>query len=348
MRFLDKMERKFGRYAIRNLPLIMIVLLVAGYTLSALFPSAANYYAFIPPYIMRGEIWRLITWVLMPPSRLDIFTVIMLLFYCWIARTLAATWGDFLFNVYIFGGILITDIGMMLTYAFLNHAGTTDAYMQIMYIPAFMTTYYILTTILIAYALTYPNMQVLLYFFIPVKMSWMGILYGAFIAYDFFRAKMLVPRVVIACALLNFAVYFLMTSNLRHLTPSELKRKAKFRKAVGSGKKEGSGSFFGGFGAGKSTPSGGYTRSNDGTGSRQGQGAASARSFPGRRAAQDYTKIYPNGARHKCTICGRTELDDPNLEFRYCSKCEGSHEYCQDHLFTHKHIKNGVPAEPQG
>ena len=65
-------------------------------------------------------------------------------------------------------------------------------------------------------------------------------------------------------------------------------------------------------------------------------------------AAQDYTKIYPNGARHKCTICGRTELDDPNLEFRYCSKCEGSHEYCQDHLFTHKHIKNGVPAEPQG
>ena len=185
---------------------------------------------------MRGEIWRLITWVLMPPSRLDIFTVIMLLFYYWIARTLAATWGDFLFNVYIFGGILITDIGMMLTYAFLNHAGTTDAYMQIMYIPAFMTTYYILTTILIAYALTYPNMQVLLYFFIPVKMSWMGILYGAFIAYDFFRAKMLVPRVVIACALLNFAVYFLMTSNLRHLTPSELKRKAKFRKAVGGGK----------------------------------------------------------------------------------------------------------------
>ena len=81
MRFLDNMERKFGRYAIRNLPLIMIVLLVAGYTLSALFPSAANYYAFIPPYIMRGEIWRLITWVLMPPSRLDIFTVIMLLFY---------------------------------------------------------------------------------------------------------------------------------------------------------------------------------------------------------------------------------------------------------------------------
>ena len=46
---------------------------------------------------------------------------------------------------------------------------------------------------------------------------------------------------------------------------------------------------------------------------------------------------YAQGARHKCAICGRTELDDPNLEFRYCSKCNGNFEYCQDHLFTHQH-----------
>ena len=42
---------------------------------------------------------------------------------------------------------------------------------------------------------------------------------------------------------------------------------------------------------------------------------------------------------HKCAVCGRTEEDDPNLEFRYCSKCNGNYEYCQDHLFTHEHIK---------
>ena len=33
-------------------------------------------------------------------------------------------------------------------------------------------------------------------------------------------------------------------------------------------------------------------------------------------------------AKHKCAICGRTELDDPNLEFRFCSKCNGNYEYC--------------------
>ncbi len=37
--------------------------------------------------------------------------------------------------------------------------------------------------------------------------------------------------------------------------------------------------------------------------------------------------------KHKCAICGRTEKDDPNLEFRFCSKCNGNYEYCQDHLF---------------
>ncbi len=41
---------------------------------------------------------------------------------------------------------------------------------------------------------------------------------------------------------------------------------------------------------------------------------------------------------HKCAVCGRTEKDDPNLEFRYCSKCAGSLEYCQDHLYTHRHV----------
>lgn len=50
-------------------------------------------------------------------------------------------------------------------------------------------------------------------------------------------------------------------------------------------------------------------------------------------------KIVPRAAaRHKCAVCGRTEKDGAELEFRYCSKCEGSYEYCQDHLYTHKHV----------
>jgi hypothetical protein len=43
--------------------------------------------------------------------------------------------------------------------------------------------------------------------------------------------------------------------------------------------------------------------------------------------------------RHKCAVCGRTELDDDNLEFRFCSKCDGNYEYCMEHLFTHTHVQ---------
>jgi hypothetical protein len=43
--------------------------------------------------------------------------------------------------------------------------------------------------------------------------------------------------------------------------------------------------------------------------------------------------------KHKCAICGRTEQDDPTLTFRFCSKCEGNYEYCQEHLFTHTHVR---------
>ena len=43
--------------------------------------------------------------------------------------------------------------------------------------------------------------------------------------------------------------------------------------------------------------------------------------------------------RHKCAVCGRTELDDDSLEFRFCSKCDGNYEYCSEHLYTHEHVK---------
>lgn len=338
MKLLARLERRFGRHAIRNLPLIMVLLQVIGYTVQVAAPAVFNWLVFSPQLICRGQVWRLITWVLMPPSQLDIFTVIMLFFYYWIARTLASAWGDFAFNVYILGGILITDIGMMLAYPVFLAIGTPAAQMNILLMSAYVTTYYIQTSILLAFALTYPDMQVLLYFFIPVKMSWMGILYGAFLVYDFWKAGMATPRLVMVLSLLNFILYFLSTRDLRRMSPKEVARRAKFRKATGQG------GLFGGTGR----------AGNGRTANRRAQNAPfgsnrSGRSGSGKSAstARDtvYPRVNPGGTRHRCTVCGRTELDDPNLEFRFCSRCEGSYEYCQEHLFSHKHIINGVPTD---
>ena len=60
------------------------------------------------------------------------------------------------------------------------------------------------------------------------------------------------------------------------------------------------------------------------------------------------TKIrMPGQTRHRCAVCGRTEADGENLEFRYCSKCAGNLEYCQDHLYTHKHVTTEGEQNPQ-
>ena len=50
-------------------------------------------------------------------------------------------------------------------------------------------------------------------------------------------------------------------------------------------------------------------------------------------------EVSPDGSRHKCAICGCTELTNPEREFRYCSKCNGNYEYCSEHLFTHEHVQ---------
>lgn len=53
---------------------------------------------------------------------------------------------------------------------------------------------------------------------------------------------------------------------------------------------------------------------------------------------QQKKKEAQQGYRHKCAVCGRTDTDSPDLEFRYCSRCAGYHCFCQDHIFNHEHF----------
>lgn len=66
-----------------------------------------------------------------------------------------------------------------------------------------------------------------------------------------------------------------------------------------------------------------------------------------RRAFQSKVKpqTMEKAPRHRCTQCGRTEKDAPDMLFRYCSKCEGSLEYCEEHIQNHEHRSNVIPLE---
>ena len=150
----------------------------------------------------------------------------------------------------------------------------------------YVTTYYINMAIFLAFAVCFPDMQILLWFIIPVRMKWMAYVYAALTIYDFVVSGA-VGRISIVAALLNFLIFYLSTRNYQRVSPKEVHRKYVFKTQMRDAEMRHSGSV----------------------------------------------------TKHKCAVCGRTEKDDPTLEFRFCSKCDGNYEYCQDHLFTHEHIK---------
>ena len=82
---MSKFEKKFGKYAIHNLTMVLIMCYVAGYVIELMGKAAGNNllgFLTLDPYrILHGQVWRLVTWVIVPPESLDIFTIIMLFFY---------------------------------------------------------------------------------------------------------------------------------------------------------------------------------------------------------------------------------------------------------------------------
>ena len=185
MNFLDKMERKYGRYALSHLTMYIIVTYIAGYIIQLAAPIMRQYLTLEPYYILHGQIWRLVSWILIPPSSLDIFTIIMLFFYYSIGTSLERAWGDFKYNVYIFSGILMTIIGSFLLYGILY---AVNGYPSLM--GTAFSTYYISLSIFLGFAISFPDMQVLLYFIIPIKIKWLAYLDVALLAYSMITSIM--------------------------------------------------------------------------------------------------------------------------------------------------------------
>lgn len=79
--FLDKMEKKLSRYAISNITLYLIVCYAFGYIIELVNPLFLNYLTLEPAYILKGQIWRLITWVIIPPSSSNLFFVLIMLYF---------------------------------------------------------------------------------------------------------------------------------------------------------------------------------------------------------------------------------------------------------------------------
>lgn len=293
MNFINKLERKFGKYAIPNISLYLILCYGCGYLLGFINSSFLNYLSLNPYAILHGQVWRIFTWILIPPENLSIFTVIMLFFYYSIGTSLERTWGTFYYNLYLFMGMLFTVIGSFIVMAISYIPDSQTAVLIQMsgastyfaYIATAFTTYYINMSIFLGFSATFPDAQVLLMFIIPIKVKWMGIVYGIMLVYDVLVSGM-ITKIIICASILNFVVFFFLTRRGlgRRMSPKDMKRRYEYKKEV--------------------------------------------------KHAKSMTI-----SKHKCAICGRNSEDNPEAEFRFCSKCNGNYEYCQEHLFTHTHVK---------
>jgi len=230
---MSKFEKKFGKYAIKNLTLIIIVAYVIGYVIQQIDPTLVLYLSLDPYRILHGEVWRLFTWILIPPSVLDFFTIIMLFFYYSIGRTLERTWGAYRYNVYLFSGMGLTILSafLYLGYMYLTGADAMTISMSTLMSSLSFSTYYINLSIFLAFAATYPEAQVLLMFVIPVKMKWMAILDIVLLVAEFMMGGV-ATKFVVGAALLNFVVFYLTNKNMSHMSPKQIKRRAEFQQEV--------------------------------------------------------------------------------------------------------------------
>lgn len=326
-RWINKLEQKFGKYALHHLTIFLVVGWFLGYALNAIGNGTGNiilsYMTLDIHQLFHGQIWRLVTWILIPPygfsgNSIWLSIITMIFFFIPIGSSLERVWGDFRYNFYIFNGMLIFVITAIICYfvfGMITGVGSTTGAV----IGQFFTTYYIAMSIVLAFAATFPDSTVMLMFIIPFKMKWLGIVYAAFMAYDaitYLRAAIgegqifyLIPVIAMAASLLNFLLFFLSTRNGRvHLTKEERETRRAFRDNM--------------------------RRSNHG--SSRGHHSVTR---PESRVVQGPKP------RHRCEVCGRTDISDPDLEFRFCTKCDGAHEYCMDHLYTHQHIKEHKDTE---
>ena len=290
MNWINKLERKFGRYAISNLMLYVTIMYATGFVIVLINPTF--YYQYLTldaEAILHGQIWRIFTFIMEPPTTSIIWIIFSLSLYYFIGSNLERAWGAFRFNLYFFSGVLFHVIAALLVYLM------TGISMQ-------MGTTYLNLSLFLVFAALFPDVQFMLYFVIPVRVKWLAILDLVLFGYAILQAFMPVyggdpvygiwykaNALAAVVSLLNFLIFYFGTRKASTYSPKQMKRKHEFKQNI--------------------------------------------------RRAERPMQMHPNGARHKCAICGRTELDDENLEFRYCSKCNGNYEYCQDHLFTHKHVE---------
>lgn len=263
MNWLDRLERRFPQLALEGLMRYISFLMLTIFVLNSSQMLSYQTLYLDADLIMKGQVWRLFTFLLIPASSHFLFLIFELSILIMCADGLESEWGTFKLTAYYLFGALANIV-----MAFI--------------IPEIqLGSYFLYLTLFLGFATVYPDHEILIFFVIPLKVK--------FIA--FFMALWPLYIIVMAPLPLKLAVLIALGNYVLFFGP-EFVRNAK----------------------------GNY------------------RAQQRRRDFESKTR-EPAGARHVCSVCQRTELSHPDLQFRYCtcSDCgENGKAFCLEHLKEHK------------
>ena len=190
MKFLDRIERAMGKCYIPNLMKYLVIAMAGVFILDYLpLPNSASALLYFDRgLILQGQIWRLVTFMVVPPMSYSIITVVIeLYFYYFLGTALENHWGSRRFNLYIFIGMVCVIIGGMLT--------------------GYAANQFLYTSLLLAFAMLYPDMEVLLFFILPVKIKYLGYFSAAVLVYQFIQYPGFY-RISLLLSLVPFLLFF--------------------------------------------------------------------------------------------------------------------------------------------
>lgn len=278
MNQIDRFCYKHPRFGIPNLMLVIVIgsgalwLLMQMDTTGRLFEMLC----FSAQGVLHGQIWRLVTFAFMPTNSNLVWLLVSLYFYYFIGSALEREWGTAKLTIYYVSGMLLTAVYGIVVSLIVGQ-------------DVILSAVYLNLSLFFAFATLFPDMQVLLFFIIPIKIKWLAYLDAALFAYEMIRPGVALPlRLLPIIALLNYLV-FCGDWLFDLIRPSRIRQRQK----TVNFKRE-------------------------------------ARRINREQRERPYTR--------KCAVCGRTDTEHPELEFRYCSRCAGYHCFCQDHINNHIHF----------
>lgn len=318
MNFLYKLEKKFGKYAINNLSAYIVGSWAVGILLWLFAPKVYELLIFDVAYIFAGhQYWRIFTWIFTMPGQVGVFSILMLFVYYSIGNNIENRVGTYLYNLFIFGSYFFVTVGMLadgaIWYAqspsyfndmfagidIMGYGQDTLEYMSY-YLPTIGAGPTYFISISVFLGFALIYSDSMMLFFFVFPVKTKWLAYADLAVLAYFFIRFGEYTPLLRGIILGVVINFYLFYLISKNYSS--RRLRNWQKGTDTLKKQ--------------------------------------KEFKKKMQQAQMEYNPPKGiTRHKCAICGRTEEDDENLEFRFCSRCNGNYEYCNEHLFTHEHVK---------